>query len=205
MRIGIMGGTFDPIHLGHLAAAEEAKTKARLDEVIFMPARQPWMKEGTAISAPEHRVKMVRLAIEGKPGFKVSNMELDRPGLTYTVDTLTELIKTRPEDEFHLIIGWGSLSEMTMWHAPHRIIAMCKIIAVPRPGASRPDLKSLDAVIPGIMRKVKLLDRPFMDISATEIRDRASCGMAINFLVPRAVEKYILEHDLYSSEKEGKK
>lgn len=204
MKVGILGGTFDPVHLGHIAVAEEAKTQVKLDEVIFMVAGQPWMKEGTHITPAKHRVEMVRLAIEGTPYFKLSTMEVERKGPTYTVDTLTELNKQRPDDELFLIVGWSSLSEMAQWHAPHRIIKLCRIIAVPRPGAARPDLKALDSVIRGISRRVRLLDRPFMDISSTEIRDRVTCGLPIGYLVPKPGEKYIREHKLYMEEKEGK-
>lgn len=199
MKIGIMGGTFDPIHLGHLAAAEEARVKADLDEVIFVPAGHPWMKEATRISPAEHRLEMVRLAIEDRPYFSVSSMEVDRPGPTYTADTLSELAGQRPGDELYLIMGWGSLKELPKWYESQRILKLCKILAVPRPGVVRPDLKELDGIMPGMSRQVTLLNRPFMEISATDIRGRTSCCLTIGYLVPKAVEKYILEHKLYVS------
>lgn len=201
MKIGVLGGTFDPIHLGHLAIAEEARKRLKLDIVLFIPAGQPWMKTGSALTPVEHRVEMVRLAIAGRPYFKLSMLEVDRTGPTYTVDTLVELRKgLNEEDELFFILGVGSLKELPRWHEPARIIALCRLVVAPRPGYPQPDLKALEAKIPGLSRRVILLTGPLVDISATDIRERVAGGISISRLVPETVERYIKEHGLYTGD-----
>jgi len=117
MKIGVLGGTFDPIHKGHLIVAEEARNRLNLDEVLFVPAGEPWLKAGRPISDAEHRVQMVRLAIANKPYFKLSTMEIERPGPSYTVDTIAELqTQLDREDELFFVLGWGNLVELPQWH-----------------------------------------------------------------------------------------
>ena len=198
MKIGILGGTFDPIHNGHLKIAEAARKKLGLNEVYFMPAAKTPLKEGISISAVEHRVKMVRLAIAGKPRFKLSTIELDRPGLSYTADTIAELRKQLgAETELYFIIGWDSLSQFARWREPARIIRMCRLVAVPRPGYSLPDPKAMEAAIPGIAGSLIVLDKPEIAISATEIRERVANGLSIRRLVPKPVAEYIQKNGLY--------
>ena len=198
MKIGILGGTFDPIHNGHLKIAEAARKKLGLNEVYFMPAAKTPLKEGISISAVEHRVKMVRLAIAGKPRFKLSTIELDRPGLSYTADTIAELRKKLgAETELYFIIGWDSLSQFARWREPARIIRMCRLVAVPRPGYSLPDPKAMEAAIPGIAGSLIVLDKPEIAISATEIRERVANGLSIRRLVPKPVAEYIQKNGLY--------
>lgn len=198
MKIGVLGGTFDPIHSAHLAVAEAVKTALSLAEVIFVPAGQPWLKVGNCISATGHRVQMVRLAIAGKPPFRLSTIEIERPGLTYTVDTMAELKgKTGAKDELYFIMGWDNLAELARWREPARLIRLCYLVAVPRPGYSLPDLKKLAKDIPGLPPRVIILDKPEVDISATEIRKRVAQGKPINDLVPQAVAEYIKRHRLY--------
>ena len=198
MKIGILGGTFDPIHIGHLVVAEEVTDRLDLAEVLFVPASQPWLKADTRILAAEHRLKMVQLAIAGKPCFKLSALEVERPGPTYSVDTMEELNKKiGVGDELLFIIGWDNLVELPRWHQPSRLISLCRLVAVPRPGFPVPDLASLEEAIPGISERVIMLDKPQIDISASLIRDRVRRGLSINHLVPEAVEKYIKEHKLY--------
>jgi len=193
-----MGGTFDPIHNGHLIVAEEIRARLNLAEVLFVPAGQPWLKMNRAILADEHRVQMVRLAIEGKPYFKLSTMEVERAGPSYTVDTIAELkAKVGAGDELFFILGWDSLAELPQWHEPARLIEMCYLVAVPRVGYSRPNLKKLKAAIPGISQRVTLLDTPKIDISASVIRDRVAQGLSIRHLVPEPVNRYIKQHKLY--------
>ncbi len=190
MNIGVLGGTFDPIHNGHLAVAEEVRAQLKLDEVLFVPAGQPWLKADSPILVAEHRVEMVRLAIADRAYCKVSTMEIDRGGLSYTVDTMGELrAKIGAGDELYFILGWGSLGELPQWKEPSRIIKLCRLVAVPRPGYPRPDLESLEASIPGLSQRVILLDKPEIDISASEIRERVAQGLSINGLVPEAVER----------------
>lgn len=198
MNIGILGGTFDPIHIGHLVVADEVTARLGLAEVLFVPASQPWLKADTCILAAEHRLKMVQLAIAGKPHFKLSALEVERPGPTYSVDTMEELNKKiGASDELLFIIGWDNLVELPRWHQPSRLISLCRLVAVPRPGFPVPDLALLEEAIPGISKRVIMLDKPQIDISASLIRDRVRRGLSINHLVPEAVEKYIKEHRLY--------
>lgn len=198
MRIGVLGGTFDPVHLGHLAIAKEARARLNLDEVIFMPASQPWMKRNMPISPAEHRLEMLKLALGGKPYFKISTAEIKRTGLSYSVDTVAELRKKLgASTEIFFIVGWDSLAGLPRWREPAKLISMCQFVAVPRPGYSRPDVKAMELAIPGLSQRVLMLDKPEIAISATEIRERVRRGLPISHLVPGSVERYIKEHGLY--------
>jgi nicotinate-nucleotide adenylyltransferase len=198
MKTGILGGTFDPIHNGHLAIAEEARTYLNLTEVLFLPAGQSWMKADRQISPASHRVEMVRLAIEGIPCFKLSTIEVEHKGPSYTVDTLAELKRqVGSASEFYFIVGWDSLAQLPHWKKPSKLIEMCFLVAVPRPGYVNPDMKKLEAEIPGLSKKVILLDKPLIEISATDIRNRVSKGLSIADMVPEKVGKYIREKGLY--------
>ena len=199
MNAGVMGGTFDPVHNGHLIVAEEAKTRLNLAEVIFVPAGQPWLKAERTISAAEHRLQMLRLAIANKPHFKLDTVEIERAGPSYTIDTIAELQdKLGNEVELFFILGWDSLAELHEWREPSRLIQVCYLVAVPRPGYPRPKLKALEAGIPGISQRVMLLDEPYVDISASAIRDRRARGLSIRHLVPEPVNRYIKEQGLYA-------
>ncbi len=201
MNIGVLGGTFDPIHVGHLLVAEEARARLNLAEVLFVPAGQPWLRLNNAISPAEHRVEMVRLAIAGKPYFKLSTMEMERTGPTYTVDTMAELqAQLNAGDELFFILGWDNLNQLPQWREPSRLIKLCRLVAVPRVDYPVPDLGSLEAVMPGLSQRVILLDEPHIDISASEIRDRVARGLSIHQLVPAPVERYIKQHRLYVRE-----
>jgi len=199
MKIGVLGGTFDPIHQGHLVIAEEVVTRLNLAEILFVPAGQPWLKMDYPISAAEHRVQMVRLAIAGKPGFKLSTMEIERAGPTYTVDTIAQLqVQLGAGAELFFILGWDNLNELPRWREPARLVKLCHLVAVPRPGYPLPDLNSLEAVIPGLTSSTIILDTPEIDISASEIRNRVAQGLSISHLVPKPVDNYIREHRLYT-------
>lgn len=198
MNIGVLGGTFDPVHNGHLMVAEEAKTRLNLAEVIFVPAGQPWLKTDRVITPAEHRLQMLQLALADKPGFKLSTMEIERDGPSYTIDTISELQgQLNAEDELFFILGWSSLAELPQWRDAPRLIQTCYLVAAPRPGASRPNLKALEASIPGISQRVMLLDKPYIHVSASEIRDRVARGLSVRHLVPEPVNRYIKEHKLY--------
>ena len=198
MKIGVLGGTFDPIHIGHLKVAEEVTARLNLSEIIFMPAGQPWLKGDNPISLAEHRVEMVRLAIAGKPYFKLSTVEIDRAGPTYTVDTMAELRRQLGSGhELFFILGWDNLIQLPEWQEPSRLIKLCRLVAVPRVGYPDIDLSSLDAAIPGLSQRVILLDSPRIDINASEIRQRVKDGLSIHNLVPSPVERYIKQHRLY--------
>jgi len=198
MNMGVLGGTFDPIHNGHLIVAEETRTRLNLAEVLFVPAGQPWLKADISILAAEHRVQMVRLAIADKSYFKLSTIEIDRAGLSYTVDTIGELqAQLGAGDELFFILGWDNLAEFPQWKEPSRLIKMCRLVAVPRVGYPIPDLKPLEAIIPGVSQRVILSDKPEVDISASVIRQRAAQGLSIHHLVPEPVDEYIRRHKLY--------
>lgn len=200
MKIGILGGTFDPVHRGHLKIAEEARATLDLSEVIFVPAGQPLLKPAHPITPAEHRLQMLRLAIADRPYFRVSAMEIERPGPSYTVDTIAELRgQYGSEDELFFILGWGSLAQLPEWREPSRIIKMCYLVAVPRPGCQRPNLEALAASIPGIAQRVVFLEKPQVDISASAIRELAARGASIDHLVPEPVADYIRQHKLYST------
>jgi len=198
LKIGILGGTFDPIHNGHLAIAEEARKRMGLAEVYFVPAARTPLKESGTILAAEHRIEMVRLAIADYPYFKLSTIEIDRPGPSYTVDTIAELRdKFGAENELYFIIGLDSLAQLPRWREPARIIRMCRLVAVPRPGYSLPDTNTLEAAMPGISQRLTVLDEPKSDVSATEVRQRAKRGESISHLVPEEVVEYIKRQKLY--------
>ncbi len=199
MNIGILGGSFDPIHNGHLLMAEEVRASLNLAEVVFMPAGQPWLKVDSPILPAEHRVQMVRLAIGDKACFKLSTVEVERAGVTYTVDTIGELrAQLGPGDELFFILGWDNLAQLPQWKEPSRLITMCRLVAVPRPGCPAPDLKALEAAIPGISQRVVIMEKPEIDISGSEIRNRVAQGLPISHLVPEPVSRYIGEHGLYT-------
>lgn len=200
MNIGVLGGTFDPIHMGHLIVAEETKLRLNLAEILFVPAGLPWLRVNSPISAAEHRVQMVRLAIGDKPYFKLSTIEVKRAGPSYTVDTIAELKgRLGVRDELFFILGWDSLAELPEWREPSRLIKMCHLVAVPRVGYSLPDLNGLEAAIPGLAQRVILLDTPEIDISASVIRQRVAQGLPIDHLVPEPVDRYIREQGLYTT------
>jgi nicotinate-nucleotide adenylyltransferase len=199
MNFGVLGGTFDPIHWGHLSLAEEARERLEMAQVLFIPTGRPWMKVGNPVSAVEHRVAMVCLAIADKPGFKLSRIEVERPGFSYTVDTIAELReKLGAGNEIFMITGWDKLAELPYWHEPSRLIQMCRLVVAPRPGFAQPDLDSLNTLVPGISRRVIMMNKPEMDISATEIRSRVARGLPIGHLVPGPVDSYIKQHQLYT-------
>jgi len=199
MNIGILGGTFDPVHIGHLVVAEEVRARLGLAEVLFVPAGQPYLKANIPVSAAEHRVQMMRLAIGDKPYFRLSTMEVERVGPTYTVDTIAALkSQLGAGDELFFILGWDNLEDLPQWRQPSRLISMCRLVAVPRVGYPIPDLNSLEKVIPGLLKRVTMLDKPEIDISASVIRDRVARGLSIEHLVPEGVAQYIREKGLYS-------
>lgn len=199
MNIGVLGGTFDPIHNGHLVMAEEARSWLNLSGVIFVPAGQPCLKEGVPISPVEHRVQMVRLAIADNPYFELATLEVERPGPSYMVDTMTELQGRleAEEDELFLILGWDILTELPQWQEPSQLITLCHLVAVSRPDYPRPNLKKLEADIPGLSKRVVIMDKLDLDISASAIRDRVACGLSIRHLVPDPVNEYIKQQGLY--------
>lgn len=196
MRIGVFGGTFDPIHMGHLIVAEDARTALELDKVLFIPAGQPWFKSYRKITEAQHRLAMVRLAVEGNLSFGVTDIEIRRTGPSYTVDTLAELREQRPDAEFMVILGVDALREIDRWHQPRRLFDLASVVGMARPSASL-DPSVLNAAIPGASSRMRLLDSVLIEISGTEIRQRVTAGQSIRYRVPAAVERYIHENGLY--------
>lgn len=190
-RIGVMGGTFDPVHHGHLLAANEAGHAFDLDQVIFVPAGRPWQKNGRKIAPAEDRYQMVVLATASNPLFSVSRAEIDRPGDTYTVDTLRELRREHgPDAELFFIIGADALSGLSTWHEPAELLTMVHFIGLTRDGY-RLAAGSLGEA------QFSLLEVPTLQISSTMCRDRLRAGLPLRYLVPDDVISYIFKRGLY--------
>jgi len=193
----VLGGTFDPIHIAHLAIAEEARTQLGLDKVVFVPAGLPPHKMDVHVSPAEHRLAMVELAIAGNPHFEVSRVDIDRFGPCYTVDTIALLRKEwGPDVEIYFIMGSDSLADILTWHKPDRLIRLCRIVAVGRPGY-RVDMDELERCLPGASQRILFINSPQLDVSSSEIQRRVRAGESIKYQVPEAVERYIYEHGLY--------
>lgn len=196
-RIGVLGGTFDPIHVGHLVAASEAIDRFGLDRVILVPAGRPWQK--SHFSDPEDRVLMTTLAAAGHPKLSVSRVEIDRKGATYTVDTLEALHDFFPEAELFFIVGADAALELDTWHRAEDIGSLATLIAVTRPGSLLTDLDTR-AGLP----EVHVMEMPALAISSTDIRQRVAEGRPIDFLVPHAVVDYIRNRGLYVEAREAR-
>ena len=201
MRIGIMGGTFNPIHLGHLILAENAYRQLSLDVVWFMPSGKPPHKKNSEILPNEDRVRMVELAIQGVPYFELSLLEINREGVTYTVDTLEYLTETRPEDSFFFLAGADSLYQFETWREPARILELCHFAAARRDSVVYADIEAQAEYLRSkYQASVSLIDIPEIDLSSSDIRERIGRGDTIRFLVPEAVEAYLTEHRSYLEE-----
>jgi nicotinate-nucleotide adenylyltransferase len=201
INTGVLGGTFNPVHNGHVAIAEAARMALGLDEVFFIPTGQPHLKDSNVLLAAEHRVQMVSVAIKDKPFYKLSTIEIERSGHSYTVDTLTELRQLLGYNhEIFFILGWDSLAQLPYWKEPDRIIKMCKLVAVSRPGYSLPDIVLMEDTVPGITERVIILDKPEIDISSSDIRERVAGGLDVSHLLPGPVEEYIRKNRLYMNE-----
>ncbi|WP_344790288.1 nicotinate-nucleotide adenylyltransferase [Gryllotalpicola daejeonensis] len=189
-RVGVMGGTFDPIHHGHLVAASEVAQSFGLDEVVFVPTGQPWQKG--PVSPAEHRYLMTVIATASNPRFTVSRVDIDRPGPTYTIDTLRDLKAERPDDELYFISGADAIAQILTWHDVEQLWELAHFVAVSRPGH--------ELSITGLPKgDVSLLEVPALAISSTDCRSRVSRGFPVWYLVPDGVVQYISKHHLYRS------
>ncbi len=193
MRLGILGGTFDPVHIAHVVIAERVRDACELDELVFVPAASPPHKDDAAVTPFEDRYRMIELAIAGNPRFAVSSIESLRPGKSFTVDTLEEMSRAHPEAELYWIVGADSACELHLWRDPERLVTLAKFIVVGRPGWS------LDDADPWLRNSMITVDMPEMDICSTEIRARVREGKSIQDYVPDKVLAYIEEHGLYKS------
>jgi nicotinate-nucleotide adenylyltransferase len=192
-RVGVMGGTFDPIHNGHLVAASEVASRFGLDEVVFVPTGQPWQKD--EVSPTEHRYLMTVIATAANPRFSVSRVDIDRPGLTYTVDTMRDLRASDPTAEFFFITGADALAAILSWKSVDELFDLTHFVGVTRPGYARPELILPDLNLPP--GSVTLMEVPALAISSTDCRDRVRAGIPVWYLVPDGVVQYIAKHHLY--------
>jgi nicotinate-nucleotide adenylyltransferase len=195
MRLGIMGGTFDPVHYGHLFVAEEARTHFRLNHVLFVPNGHPPHKKDYGMSPARHRYAMTLIATHSNPAFGCSPIEMDRPGPCYTVDTLTQLREQNPDAELFYITGIDAIADILSWNRHEQVIQLATFIAATRPGF---DLKTLkDRLPPEYLARILLLGSTALNISSTEIRTRVYNGLSTRYLTPDRVIEYIQKHNLY--------
>ena len=194
----MFGGTFDPVHNGHLIVAEAAGASLALDEMLFIPAGSPRLKGREVVTGPHHRLRMVQLATEPNPLFACSDIEIRRTGPSYTADTLDLLGEERARSAIFLIAGLDALGKFHMWGRPEDILKSATIVGVPRPGHDRLDPVPFDKVAPGSADRAVTLAGPVTGISSTDIRDRGLQGLPIDHLVPDAVGRYIRDNRLYT-------
>lgn len=196
MRLGVLGGTFDPVHVGHLLLAEEAREQLGLEQVLFVPAGQPWRKAERRVSGAEHRLAMLRLATQDNDAFAVSEAEVERLGPSYTGETLAMIRDEYEDAELFFILGEDALADLPNWRDPDRILELAMLAVARRPSESsgNPDLV---VIAPG--REV-WLSMPTIGISSSDIRERAGKGLSIRYRVPRAVEDYIRKQKLYEDD-----
>ncbi|HUH07048.1 MAG TPA: nicotinate-nucleotide adenylyltransferase [Egibacteraceae bacterium] len=190
-RVGIMGGTFDPVHLGHLVTAEQARAELKLDTVAFVPAGAPWQKQ-REVTPASHRYLMTVLATAANPAFAVSRIEIDSPGASYTVDTLRKLRALLPDDQLFFITGADAILNILTWRNAEECLQLADFVAATRPGH---DLGDLEAE--RLRDRVVVLDVPALAISSTDIRERFAAGRPVRYLIPREVEEYARKHGLY--------
>jgi nicotinate-nucleotide adenylyltransferase len=189
VRVGVLGGTFDPVHNGHLALAAAAREELALDEVLFVPAGQPWRKAGREIASDEDRLAMLRLALAGEPAYRIATFELEREGPSYTADTLEALRAERPDDELFFLMGEDALADLPNWVRPDRIVGLATLAVARRSDGNG----AADA------ERVVWLKMPLVPVSATDIRERVRRGEPIEDMVPPAVADYIRERGLYNT------
>lgn len=198
IRLGLFGGSFDPIHLGHLLLAETCREACELDRVLFLPCGRSPHKPHGAVATGQQRAEMLEFAVAGDPRFGVCRIELERSGPSYTVETLRQLRVEQPDCELFFLMGADSLTDLPLWREPQAILELATIVAVNRGHRSPPDLAALEVRLgPTVRDRVRLVTMPAIELSATEIRERARTEGSLRFRVPRAVEEYIRQHKLY--------
>ena len=201
MKIGVLGGTFDPIHNGHLGIADAACRELGLARVLFVPARDPWLKGRRDVAPVRDRFEMVKLAISGHSRYEISRVDLQRDGPSYTVDTLSDLGRELGSPaELYFILGMDAMEGLPQWKEPDRIVQMCRLVVAKRPGVDAVDLRALEARLPGISGRVVAIDNDLYDVNSTGIRRCVAAGLSISGLVPDAVARYIRENGLYVKE-----
>lgn len=201
-KIGIFGGSFDPVHLGHLLLGEFCREQAQLDEVWFVPVKKAPHKTEGPIASDKHRMEMLGLATWGQLGFQVHDLEIQRGGISFTVDTLEELTHNYPETQFFFLMGADSLNDFGTWRNPERICQLATPLVVVRGGEPEPQWTVLEKYVKGDLAEIQRthrIDFPAIDLSSSEIRKRVDEGRSIRFQTPRSVEEYIRTHDVYAS------
>lgn len=197
-RVGLIGGTFDPVHYGHLAAAAGARHLCDLSRVWFVPAGKPPHKHCEQVTPARHRLAMVRLATAGNPAFGVLPVEIERPGPSYTVETVRLLARQHPDWVLHFILGADSLLDLPTWREHQALVAACRLVAVRRPGVAAPSRADLAARLGSqLAERIRIIDTPGVAVAAQELRRLAAAGYPLRYLVPDAVAAYIEEHGLY--------
>lgn len=203
MRIGVFGGSFDPLHLGHLILAEQSREQAGLDEIWFVPAARPPHKLDAPLTSFEHRVSMLRLALSTHPLYRIDTLEADRPGPSYTADTLEELNRRHPGNQWHYLLGSDSVPDLPKWHEPQRIVAAAGLVVMERQGY--PVLPAAEVArlihVPSSLLRMQTIKVPLIELASRDIRQRVATGRSIRFMVPDAVENYIRQYGLYCSSK----
>jgi nicotinate-nucleotide adenylyltransferase len=194
-RLGLLGGTFDPPHYGHLLAAQEVAWQLDLERVLFLPARQNPLKQHEATTDAQHRCEMVRVAIADNAAFELSRLDLDRPPPSYTVELLRGLDAV--DRELFFLVGADILPELPLWHAPGEILRLAQLVVVTRPGSPEPNVAALERELPGARSRVHVVRIPGVDISSTELRRRVRAARSLRYLTPPGVEAYIHAHALY--------
>jgi len=200
MRLGIYGGSFDPVHYGHLLLAENCREECRLDEVWFVPAQVSPHKLDREMTPSRQRVEMLELALAGNERLKVSTLEIDRGGVSYTVDTLRSIQAEQPQDELFLLMGADSLRDLLTWREPAEICRLACPIVIRRSGAPEPDLAILVDLVPEhrlAAIRAQQVKMPLIELSSSDLRQRATASQSLRFRTPRAVEEYIRAHGLY--------
>lgn len=198
MRLGIFGGTFDPVHFGHLILAEQCREQCQLDQIWFLPSGSPPHKDDLGITSGTHRAEMLEFAVAGQPEFLVDRRELKREGTTYTVDTLESLTAEDADRELFFLIGGDSLNDLPTWREPQKIAQLATIVAVNRGDRPLQDLETVRKQLgDAVADRIVLATMPGIDLSSTDIRQRVREGKSVRYMVPRAVEAYIAEHELY--------
>ncbi len=200
MKVGVLGGTFDPVHIGHLIIAEAVRVQLRLEKVLFVPAGQPWLKLQHPITPASYRVEMLRLAILPNIHFELSDVEVERSGPSYTIDTMVELRnRLGAQADLFFILGCDALAQFAEWKEPSKLIQLCRLAVVPRANLAFAALEDLERHIPEITDRVSYVATPIIDISSSQIRERVARGLSIRYLVPDKVEEYIAQRQLYRS------
>jgi nicotinate-nucleotide adenylyltransferase len=199
MRIGVFGGSFDPVHLGHLILAEQAREQGRLDEVWFVPAARPPHKLETELTPFAQRVEMLQLAIAGHAAFRVDESERDRPGPSYTAVTLEDFQRRNPTHHWSLLVGSDALCDLPGWYQPQRIVELAELIVMARPEVNIPSGDELTAKL-GAPVRMLVVNAPLIEIASTDLRQRVREGRSIRYMVPRAVQAYIQDKRLYQAD-----